>query len=81
LTQAVAFPVIYESQVVGSVTAPLGSIVKLVNIEGDQLIVEYQGGAQRLSWKLTDLEQEVAQSGSAATPSAGTPAGIVQPPH
>jgi hypothetical protein len=67
LLQATNFPAVFNSQVVGSVTLPAGSEVKLVNIQGDQLTLDHQGGTQTLSWKLTDLEQEVAKGGSAAS--------------
>jgi hypothetical protein len=72
LKQAVIFPAMYNSQVVGSVSAPAGAEVKLVNIQGDQLVLEFQGGTQTLPWTLTDLEEQVAK-GPAASPAA-TPA-------
>jgi hypothetical protein len=77
LTQATVFPAVYNSQVVGSVTALPGAVVKLVNIQGDQLTVDYQGGTQTLFWKLTDLQQEVAKAAvppPAAAPQVATPA-------
>jgi len=66
LKQAVVFPALYNAQVVGSVTAPPGAVVSLVNIQGDQLILDYNGGRQRLPWKQTDLAEEVAKSNLAA---------------
>jgi len=63
LKEAVAFPAVFNGQVVGDVTVPAGAVVTLVDIQGEELIVEYQGGRQKLSWKLTDLEEEVAKSG------------------
>jgi hypothetical protein len=70
LKQATVFPAVFNAQVVGSVTVPPGAVVKLVNVQGDQLVLNYQGGTQTLSWKLTDLDEEVAKSGSLA-PAAG----------
>jgi len=64
LKQEAVFPAMFNGQVVGSVKVPAGSAVKLLNVQGDQLVVDYQGGTQRLSWKLTDLE-EAAKSVSA----------------
>ena len=61
LKQQATFPAIYNSQVVGSVNVPAGTLVSLVGIEGGLLDLEYQGGRQKLSWKLTDLEQRVRQ--------------------
>jgi hypothetical protein len=43
---------------------PPGTAVQLVNMRGDQLVVDYQGGTQTIFWKLTDLEEEVAKSGA-----------------
>jgi hypothetical protein len=66
LKQSVAFPAVFNSQVVGSVTVPRGAVVNLVSIQGDQVILAFQGGTQKLSWKMTDLEEEVAKAGGAA---------------
>jgi hypothetical protein len=71
LKQSVVFPAVFNSQVVGSVTVPRGAVVNLVSIQGDQLILAFQGGTQKLSWKLTDIEEEVAKAGGAG-PSAAT---------
>jgi hypothetical protein len=69
LKQPVIFPLLDgNSQVVGSVTEPAGSAVKLVNIQGDQLTLEYNGLRQTTSWKQTDLEEEAAKSAAQAPP-------------
>ena len=57
LKQDSVFPVVFNSQVVGSAKVPAGSEVKLVSIQGDQLVVDYQGGTQKIFWKLTNLEE------------------------
>ncbi len=85
LKQAVVFPAILNSQVVGSVSVPPGESVNLTNIQGDQLTLDYNGGIQTVSWKLTDLEEQVAKSGALAQPAppaAQLPAdgGYVAPP-
>jgi hypothetical protein len=82
LKQAVEFPALFNSQVVGSVTAPSGTVVKLDNIQGDRITVDFQGGTQTISWKLTDLEEQIAKRnpGSAA-PSPGNADGLVAPPR
>lgn len=59
LKTAVNFPAYFNGQPVGSVTAPIGSTVRLTNIQGDQLTVAYQSGTQQLSWKLTDLGERM----------------------
>jgi len=64
----VVFPALFNGQVVGSISAPAGSAVSLVNIEGDKVVLDYQGGTQTLSWKLTDLQEEAAKM--AAPPAA-----------
>jgi hypothetical protein len=70
LKQAVDFPAVFNEQVVGSVNVPAGSEVKLLNIQGEELTVDFQGGTQNLSWKLTNLEEEVARSGRTAAVAA-----------
>lgn len=82
LKQAVEFPALFNSQVVGSVTAPMGTVVNLVNIQGDRITVDFQGGTQTISWKLTDLEEQMAKRnpGSAA-PSPGAAEGDIAPPR
>ena len=77
LKQAVVFPAVYNSQVVGSVTALPGTVVKLVNIQGNQLTVDYQGGTQTLFWQLTDIAQE--ESKAAAAPAQATPPVLAAP--
>ena len=59
LKQEEVFPVVFDSQVHGSVTVPSGTDVKLLSVDGEQVVVDYQGGTQRLSWKVTDLEEAV----------------------
>ena len=71
LKQAVMFPAVYNSQVMGSVSVPAGTVVNLVSIQADQLTVEYQGGRQTVSWKLTNLGDPAANAGTAAP--AGQP--------
>jgi len=61
LKQAVAFPALFNGQVVGTISAPAGSTVSLVNIEGDQVVLNYQGGTQTIPWKLTNLQEEAAK--------------------
>jgi hypothetical protein len=84
LRQGLTFPLLdSNSQVVGSVTEPAGTTVKLVNIQGDQLTLEYNGMAQKVSWKQTDLAEEVAKSGPLAPPApaaTGAPAATPPPP-
>jgi len=82
LKAATDFPAAFNGQIVGSVSVPAGTEVKLVNIQGDQLIVDYQGGTQKLSWKLTDIEEEAAKAGPvapAATPATEATAATVNP--
>jgi hypothetical protein len=72
LKQAAVFPVLINSQVVGSVTVPPGTLVTLVSMQGDQLTLQYQGETQTLSWQQTDIEEQVAKTAipAPATPSA-----------
>ena len=65
------FPAMLDGKPVGTVNVLAGSVVKLVNITGENLTLEYQGGRQDLSWKLTDLEEEAARE--AARIAAATP--------
>jgi hypothetical protein len=57
-----SFPAIYNGQVVGSISVPAGTAVKLIGIEGNNLDIEYQGGRQKLPWNATDLEARVRAS-------------------
>jgi hypothetical protein len=66
LQQPVVFPALFNGQIVGSVTAPPGTLVNLVKIQGGQLILEFNRGTQTVPWKWTDLEQRAAQAGSTA---------------
>jgi len=68
LKQQTTFPAVLNAQVVGSVDVPAGTLVKLVNIEGETLELEYQGGRQMVPWQLTDLEQRVRQAAPAGAP-------------
>jgi len=74
LSQAVDFPAVLNGQVVGSVHVPAGAAVKLVSIQGEQLVLDYQGGRQTLPWKMTDIEAE-AERGGWRPPPATTPTG------
>ena len=73
LKQGVTFPAVFNSQVVGSVIKPAGTVVNLKNVVGDQLILEFNGGTQQVSWKLTDLEEEVAKSSFVAPAATAAP--------
>jgi len=68
LKQAVVFPALLDSRIVGTVTAPAGAAVNLVKIQGGQLLLDFQGGTQSVSWRLTDLQEQVARQ-PAASPS------------
>jgi hypothetical protein len=70
------FPAVFNSQVVGSVSVPAGAVVNLLKIQGDQLIVVFQGGTQTLPWKATDLAEQVAmeeKAGPIAQPAPAAP--------
>jgi len=56
LKEDTVFPALYNSQVVGSVTVPRGTPVRLVGIVGTELNLEFQGGTTKVPWNLTDLE-------------------------
>jgi hypothetical protein len=75
LRQPVTFPAVYDSQVVGTVTAPPGTVVSLVNIQGEQLTLDYLGGTQTLPWTTTDIADAV-KGGLLAS---ATPAGRFPP--
>jgi hypothetical protein len=60
LRQQATFPAISNSQGVGSVNLPAGTVVNLVGIEGGLLDLEYQGGRRKFTWRLTDLPDRVA---------------------
>ncbi len=84
LKQAVAFPAVFNGQIVGSVSVPAGSVVKLASIQGEQVIVVFRGGKQTVPWKMTDLEEEVAKMTAPAAAPAGaatatTPAAAATP--
>jgi hypothetical protein len=62
LKQPVTFPAVLNGHPVGTVKVPAGAAVTLVNIQGDILTLEFQGGTQKLPWTLTNLD-EVAHRG------------------
>jgi len=70
LKQAFIFPAVFDGKIVGKVAVPAGAVVKLVNIEGEVVTVEYRGGPLKMSWKWTDLDEEVAKSTLVAPTSA-----------
>jgi hypothetical protein len=53
--------------------------VNLVDIRGDQLVLDYNGGTQTLFWKETDLAEEAAKGGSAMAPATPVPPGAGVP--
>jgi hypothetical protein len=73
LKEPVSFPAVLNAQVVGSVTVPAGSEAQLVDIQGDQLTLNYQGGTQKLSWKLTDIAEQAARIAQAVPPAVPAP--------
>lgn len=79
LREAVTFPAVYDGQVVGSFTAPAGTAVRLLKIQGNQLTVSFQGGTRVLDWRLTDLEAEVAKPVAAPAPPAAAPTATPAP--
>ena len=84
LKQGVEFPAVFQGHVVGSLTAPTGTEVNLVSIEGEQLLLEYRGGNQKVSWRLTDLEEQAGRSAQVvqapSTTTEVTPTGSSAPP-
>ena len=81
LKQPASFPALdNNAQIIGSVTVPPGTAVRLTKIIGDQVTLDYQGGTQTVSWKATDLEEQATKltSSPAATPVAA-PAAAVAP--
>ena len=59
LTKAVVFPVIIAGKMVGEVQADPGREVNLVAVASGQLVVEFQGGSQRVPVEFTNLVQSV----------------------
>jgi hypothetical protein len=82
LKQPVNFPAVFNGQIVGNVVVPAGAEVKLVDVEGEVLTVDYQGGTQKMSWKLTDLGDEAAKSApvAPAAVAASVPVSTPVPP-
>jgi hypothetical protein len=55
LTKATAFPAVTQGKVIGSLTAPSGSEVKLMTISGGRIGVEFQGGGAWVLAEDTDI--------------------------
>jgi hypothetical protein len=73
LKQAVVFPALYDGQNVGSITAPPGTAVNLVKIQGEELVLGFNGGTQTVPWRWTDIEEQAARR-APATPTLPGPA-------
>jgi len=71
LTQPVNFPAVFNGQIVGSLTVPARTPVRLANIQGTFLVLDFQGGAQRVPWQMTNLADEMTKSGWIAPAPAG----------
>jgi len=73
LKKIVVFPAVLDGKVVGSVNAPAGTQVQLVEIKGDKAGVEYQGGGALVDIADTDLIEQVQSSRHAGnTPARST---------
>jgi hypothetical protein len=83
LKQPIPFPAVLDGQVVGSLTVPAGATVRLDNMQGGFLTLNFQGGAQRVAWQYTTIQEQTAAPGAAPTPAAQgvtTASNIVSPP-
>jgi hypothetical protein len=63
LTTRVSFPVVLNGRVAGSITMPGGTPVNFDGVLGSKIRIEYQGGVQTVSPKVTDLEERLLASG------------------
>jgi len=61
LKQDAMFPAVVDGRSVGTVNVLAGTAVKLVQIAGENVTLDYQGGRKEFSWKGTDLEEEAAR--------------------
>ncbi|HEX4084646.1 MAG TPA: GYF domain-containing protein [Chthoniobacteraceae bacterium] len=68
ITAPVKFPAVMDGKIVGSVSVPQGTQVNLVRADGDQLIINYQGGMVRIARNLTDIDSASAASQPAKAP-------------
>ena len=73
LKQATVFPVVISGQVSGTETVPAGSEVKVLNIDADQVLVDFNGQTQTVPWRLTDLEAEAKAVSAGGQPAPGGP--------
>lgn len=55
LVQPFPFPVVIDGRVVGQATAPVGTMLRLVRVNGQQLEVEFQKGRHIIPASTTDL--------------------------
>ena len=78
LLQAETFPAVFNGQIVGDVDVPAGSDVNLVNIDGNNLTLDYRGGTCTVPWKLTNLEAAAANV-PAPTPTPAMVAAVATP--
>jgi hypothetical protein len=84
LADSVDFPVVMNSQVIGSITAPAGAEVTLLKIKGQQVTVSFNGGTKEISWHLTDLEDQASKIVTAQPSPTAPPdnqGDIPIPPH
>jgi len=59
LTQPQTFPALLNGKVIGSITVPAGTVVKLLAVQENALIVEYQGARHTVTTPATDLIDQV----------------------
>lgn len=73
LTESVSFPAVMDGKIIGAIKAGPGTIVKLVNVDPNYLVIEYQNATQHVPAASTDLSlrlQAAAQSAPAIQPVA-----------
>ncbi len=60
LTQPISFPVLLNSRAAGSIMAPAGTVAKVINLQRDQVTVEWLKNAKIVSIDATDLIERVS---------------------
>jgi rhamnogalacturonan endolyase len=81
LLQSAEFPILLNGHFAGTAKVPAGATVDLVEIDGQNVDVEFDGGGHRVPIDATDLRQlATAQMAKAATEALSTPVPAPPPP-
>ena len=62
LREAVEFPAVSSGKVVGSLQVPAGTMVKVIEIGGDEIAVDHMGGRRKVPVAITDLAEQAEKA-------------------